>query len=516
MQGHARAADESADPQRDQLVQHQQHQHGEGLLQDREQPHALMELDGEERDDGECQRMLSEYRAGQQVDQQAGEPAAADADPFRHCHAPVDQHQADPVRAQVTRPFGQRHDGQQQGDNEREHDGATTVMPCQRHSVSSARDGTAGVAAVAGAGVSAAVAASGAAPAGGVCVRWCIRGRRRVRASCSRRRRFIRGGKDGGLARPYQQHLAAAIEFGKRGGGDLREGMPGIVLHGRDLGHRVARREVAAQPGGDQQVAGLNVRVVRYVGQFQAVDGAGTDGDGAQPVAIDLHRDGMRGVGDQHGRGGIGTGVHDLTHDALGVEQRLAGVDAVDFALVDHDLVFVRVEIDRQQFGDQHLFADLERGIEQFPQADVFRLQRRQLLQLHLLHHLLGAQAFVILLQAAARGQGFAEPVRQGAGRVHGELDGVDQDGQAGAQRFQALVLVVHHHQYHGQYRKQDQPRGDGWALCEDELDRAPLKSAMRRHCAFTFSPSGNAPCVALPPTSLSASLRERVGERGA
>ena len=70
------------------------------------------------------------------------------------------------------------------------------------------------------------------------------------------------------------------------------------------------------------------------------------------------------GVGDKYGGGGVRPCMYDLPHDAVGVDQRLTGVDVMQFSAVNNDLVLVGVEVDRHQFCNQHSFADFKRGIQ--------------------------------------------------------------------------------------------------------------------------------------------------------
>ena len=52
--------------------------------------------------------------------------------------------------------------------------------------------------------------------------------------------------------------------------------------------------------------------------------------------------------------------MHDLSHDTVGIEQRLSRVDAVQLAFVDNDLVLEGIQVDRHQLGHQDLLTDLE------------------------------------------------------------------------------------------------------------------------------------------------------------
>ena len=97
--------------------------------------------------------------------------------------------------------------------------------------------------------------------------------------------------------------------------------------------------------------------------------------------------------------------MHDLSHDPCRVDQWLAGIDIMDLALVNHDLMLVGIKVYRHQFGNEYLLPDFKRRIEQFTQANIFCLQGSKFLHLGLLHELLRVQAVDLFLQFAAAGQ---------------------------------------------------------------------------------------------------------------
>ncbi|MCY1431422.1 hypothetical protein D9M71_473900 [compost metagenome] len=148
-----------------------------------------------------------------------------------------------------------------------------------------------------------------------------------------------------------------------------------------DRRHRVTGREALAHPGAHQQVAFLDVGSVGHVAQLQALRVTGAAGDGAQAVAVDLHRDAMGGVGQQQYPRGVGHQLDHLAHQAAGIEHRLAKEHAISLALVDQDAVGERVGVDTDQLGAFDLFVDQRRGVEQLAQAHVLLGQGRQLLQ---------------------------------------------------------------------------------------------------------------------------------------
>ena len=174
---------------------------------------------------------------------------------------------------------------------------------------------------------------------------------------------------------PDQQYLAAAFQIGGWGCRHHGVGFAGVLEHIVDLGYRIIRREASTQSRAGQEVAFLDIGAVGQIGDLQMIRCPGADGDGAQAVAIDLYRDGVIGIGDQHGGAGEGVHVDNLAHDATGIQQRLAQIDLVAAALVDDDLACERFQVHRQQLADQHGFVDLFGGLQQFAQADVLHLE---------------------------------------------------------------------------------------------------------------------------------------------
>ena len=195
---------------------------------------------------------------------------------------------------------------------------------------------------------------------------------------------------------------------------------------------------------------------------FQRPQGAGALGNGAYAVAIDLHRYGMGGVGDQQGAGGNSTHLHDLPHQAVGVYQGLAHEHAVRLALVDNELVTYRVRRHADQLRHQHIVAQQRRGVQQGAQAHVFRLQRRHLLRAALQYQVCPVQALVLLRQGEGGLQVFVAPVAQAQGQVGHPVDGRAQGGEQGAGGFQAVVAQIGGDQPENHEDRQQQAQTQG------------------------------------------------------
>ena len=121
----------------------------------------------------------------------------------------------------------------------------------------------------------------------------------------------------------------------KRRGPDLGERLHRVAMHFGDARHGVARREHAAEPGRDQQVARFNVGVRGQIGQRQRSRVARSHGDGPQSRALDLHGHRVLRVGDQNDFRAPRTDVRGLAEQAIVVQHRLCLEDPVAGAAVD-------------------------------------------------------------------------------------------------------------------------------------------------------------------------------------
>ncbi len=212
---------------------------------------------------------------------------------------------------------------------------------------------------------------------------------------------------------PDQQHFARLVQPGRGFGFDERERAAG-ALDLRYLCHRVARREHAAHPGGEQQVARLQVGFDGHEGQRQLVLVAGADGNRAYAAAVGLHRDRVLGVADQDDFGRGGVDLRHLAEDAVAVEHGLVLEHAIGRAFVEQHAVPERIEVDVEDRGDQHFFGDARAVRAHFAQAPVFFLQHRESLQLQVGQAQPGGEREVFLPQAAAVSEG---PVTQSVAR---------------------------------------------------------------------------------------------------
>ena len=86
-------------------------------------------------------------------------------------------------------------------------------------------------------------------------------------------------------------------------------------------------------------------------------------------------------IGDQHGLGRKRTDAHDLADDALGVDQRLADVHAVDQAAIQVEALAVGIQVHVENLCDQRAVADARLRVEQRAEARILHLERREPLQ---------------------------------------------------------------------------------------------------------------------------------------
>ena len=193
----------------------------------------------------------------------------------------------------------------------------------------------------------------------------------------------------------HQQQVTAAVQGGGRYGANNGERLAGIVDHFLDRRHRVTCREALAEAGTDQQVAFLDVGGIGHVTQFKALRVAGAAGNGAQTVAVNLHRNAMGGVGQQQDPGGVGHQLDHLAHQATGIEYRLTEHHAVALTFVDDDAMGERVGVHADQFGHFDLFVDQRRRVEQLAQPNVLLGEGGKLLHASLQQQVFALEFFV-------------------------------------------------------------------------------------------------------------------------
>src|SRR5690554_244090 len=99
------------------------------------------------------------------------------------------------------------------------------------------------------------------------------------------------GGEDiaiGTFGTEHQQQVATAIELGSGFDANLGEGLRGVAVDIGDAPDRITGGEALAEPGADDDVVDTDIGGIADMPQFQPV--AVAAGDGAQAVAVDLHR----------------------------------------------------------------------------------------------------------------------------------------------------------------------------------------------------------------------------------
>ncbi|MCY1296555.1 hypothetical protein D9M70_459440 [compost metagenome] len=224
-----------------------------------------------------------------------------------------------------------------------------------------------------------------------------------------------------------------------------------------DRCHRITGRETLAHSRADQQVAFLDVGGIGHVAQFQAFRVAGTAGDGAQAVAVHLHRNAVGGIGQQQHAGGVGHYLDHLAHQSAGVEHGLAEEHTVLLALVDQDAVGEGVGIDADQLAHQDLLVHQGGGVEQFAQAHVLLGEGRQLLQAALHQQGLGLELLVLGDQGAAAGELVADAVPDAHRQVSQPIEGREDQAHLAAHGLEGIEAGVDHHQRsrkHGEHQQ--------------------------------------------------------------
>lgn len=150
------------------------------------------------------------------------------------------------------------------------------------------------------------------------------------------------------LGARQDQGKAAAVDKTDRFALDGGEGPAGVAFDEADPSHVQAGRKHAAEAGGDQHVAFLDVGIEGQVAQLHPV--AVAVQQSADAVAGDLDRHDGAFFGNQGDFGGQGGDTGDLSEQAVGIDHRLAGDNAGLRALVDDELARKRVARQRQDF----------------------------------------------------------------------------------------------------------------------------------------------------------------------
>ena len=104
----------------------------------------------------------------------------------------------------------------------------------------------------------------------------------------------------------------------------------------------------------------------------------------------------MIGVADEDRLGSERLHADDLSHDTVGIEERLTDVDAVTESAIDGEPLPVGIQIHGEDLRNEHALAHSGAGVQHGPQADVLRLQRGHALQPHVVVQLLGLELFVL------------------------------------------------------------------------------------------------------------------------
>jgi hypothetical protein len=290
------------------------------------------------------------------------------------------------------------------------------------------------------------------------------------RPRAARIRRSLRFRQGGLAAFPDQQDLPGAVQ--RRGGLSLDpgEGFTRPPLDARDACHRVAGRESVAEPRREKQVADPDIGAVRQEGQVHARHVADAERDGPQTIAVELDGRGVARVADQDRLRAKRVDANDLADDAVGVQERLAGVHAGLFAAIQGDPVPVRIEVDREDLRDLDPVGESCRGFHQRPEPRVFRLQRGHLLQARLLAQALRPELAILRDQAVALGEIFARPAEGGRRHVDEDADRVDGDREGAACGLQVALLVVEQHERDGQHDQQHRAGAERGSALEQRL----------------------------------------------
>ena len=122
-----------------------------------------------------------------------------------------------------------------------------------------------------------------------------------------------------------------------------------------------------------------------------------------KPVAVDLHRDRVRGVADQDDLAGELLDAGDLAEHAARIEDGLADEHALARALVDQHALAKGVEVHVHDVADDESVGNAGRVVAQRAQALSFRLERLIALQTKLSEAQLRLELGLVRAQRVAR-----------------------------------------------------------------------------------------------------------------
>ena len=275
---------------------------------------------------------------------------------------------------------------------------------------------------------------------------------------------------------PQQQQIAQALQTGGRT--CLNHGIGALCIHldGRDHRDRITFRETPAQARGHQHIADANIGVARQVLQLQIFGAAVACRDDANIVAQHLNRQRMRRVANQqHAAGHLADGDN-LTDDAFVADDRLAFIDAIDAAFVDHHLIGVRIGAGGDHLRHHLVLVLTQRRTEQFAQACVFLLILPQHQQVAVFQEKLAAQGFILQFKLLARRQRTGNAVKNLTRAVGQEIKRTDRCVQIVADLGKRTQAAIGDDNRDGYYHRQKQAQLQG---------RPPAKNRLHIFCVF-------------------------------
>jgi hypothetical protein len=222
-----------------------------------------------------------------------------------------------------------------------------------------------------------------------------------------------------------------------------------------DAGDRISRWEYAAETRRYEKVAGDDIGAVRQVRQAEPVAFARADGNGPDTVAIQRYGHLVTSVGDQQGFRRKRTHLDNLADDSICIEQRLPDEYAVSQAAIQVESLSVGIEVDAEDFRDEHAVTESLGRFEQLTQPAVFRLERVEALKAKI-----GAQTFALeLLVLRQQGVALRNPTAQRLPRVgrhiDEHLDWVDDDQERLAHAREVVRLGIEQHEREANEREQ-------------------------------------------------------------
>ena len=217
------------------------------------------------------------------------------------------------------------------------------------------------------------------------------------------------------------------------------------------------------------------------MGEKEEIESAAADGHRLQSVALDLHRQGMAGIGDQQGGGGKESGPHHLP---------ITPWESIKDCPTTTPSALPLLMTKRLRKGSiptvinsaTSTFSANSTGLPSSSRKRRFsRFQLGEFAQPSAGSQVSLAQGFVLLQEHASSGDLFGRPTTQAQRHVDDELQWIKKRFQQTTRGIQTMRSVVDAHQGDRDHDDEDDPQGQEGSACEEKRrigfdDRSPAR----------------------------------------